>query len=262
MPKLPKFVDKFYQLENDIFFNQLFNTGEAIFTYNHTVKSQVWNHAYPYNIKEDKDNLGYKNFIRDTITFYLSKSRTPTIYLDERYFASPLLELLYENHFERFDDEAWMRIKKINEQHIPDLDLQMVHIDHKSKLPDFLEVVQACFNQEYCIELTRDFNKIFGFKKIEHFCFYHRGTLIGAGSVYSDRETAHLHSISVLPKFQRHGFGSVELKMLFEYVTKELKIKDLVLQCDAFTVESFYRHVGAESFYRRYGYILNTKNEQ
>ena len=260
MRNINKFLLKFYHLENDIFFNQLFDTGEALITFNDTVTSPIWNHAFPYNLEKRKGEdrlLPYKEFIRNTVSFFVSKGRNPTIYLDEKYFSSPLLNLLFENKFERFDNEAWMRLKKIKKRAIHRKDLKMAKVDDESKLPDFKRVLNECFSSEYAIELSRDFGKEFGFKRIEHFCFYDEmNQLVGIGSVYYDKNTAHLHSVGVLPEKQRQGYGTVIVKEMYEYITKKLKIKDIVLQSDGMTVELFYKQLGAETFYRRYGYML------
>ncbi|MBP3630330.1 MAG: GNAT family N-acetyltransferase, partial [Clostridia bacterium] len=236
MRKPNKFIMKYYHLENDIFFNQLFDTGGAIFTFNDKVTSSIWNHAFPYDIEgknEDETLLNYKTFIQDAVSFFLSKGRQPAIYLDERYFSTKMLELLYKNKFERFDNEAWMRLKRVKKSALKTHKLNMVHIDDLSKANDFFNVVSICFSPQYSEEFTNDFDKIFGFKKIEHFSFYDEdGKSIGASSVYYDKETAHIHNISVLPEFRRHGYGTMIVKQTFDYIRQELKIKDIVLQCD------------------------------
>ena len=263
MRRLNKFIMKYYHLENDIFFNQLFDTGESIFTFNDKVTSSIWNHAFPYDIdgkNEEQTILKYKTFIQDAVSFFLSKGRQPAIYLDEKYFSSKMLELLYENKFERFDNEAWMRLRKIRKKAIKTHELKMVHIDDLSKSSDFFNVVSICFSPQYSEEFKNDFDKVFGFKKIEHYSFYNSdGMGMGAASVYYDKETAHIHNIGVLPEYRRHGYGTIIVKQMFDYIKHELKIKDIVLQCDGVTVESFYKNLGAEMFYRRYGYILNVE---
>lgn len=256
-----KFIMKYYHLENDIFFNQLFDTGEAIFTFNDTVTSSIWSHAFPYNLEgknEAETELKYRTFIQDTVSFFLSKQRRPAIYLDEKYFSSKMLELLYENKFERFDNEAWMRVKRVKKSALKNHKLTMKFVDDLSKADDFFKVVSVCFSPEYSAEFKTDFGKIFGFKRIDHFSFYKEdGTLVGAASAYYDKTTAHIHNISVLPEHRRHGFGTTIVKMMYDYIRQVLKIRDIVLQCDGVTVEAFYKNLGAEMFYRRYGYILN-----
>ena len=262
MKRPDKFVLDFYNLENDIFFNQLFDTGEAIYTFNKTVTGNIWNHAFPYNIDgktEEESELKYRTFIQETVAFFLSKKRKPAIYLDDKYFSTKMLEILYENKFERFDNEAWMRLKKVKKSAIKNYDLEMFHIDDLSKYDDFAKCLEECFSAEYAVELKEDFEKNFGFKKIEHYTFYDRGILIGAGSIYYDKKTAHLHNISVLPQHRRQGYGSWIVNHLFNRTKNDLKINDIVLQCDGVTVEAFYKNLGAETFYRRYGYILEVE---
>ena len=263
MRNITKFVLKFYHLENDIFFNQLFDTGEALFTFNNNVTGNIWNHAFPYNIEgktEEELELKFKTFLQDTISFFLSKKRKPVVYLDEKYFSTKLLDLLYENKFERFDNEAWMRIRKIKKSVVKDYKLTKKYIDDLSKYDDFGKVVGECFSPEYAEEFKEDFSKVFGFKKIEHFTFYDESNiLIGAASVYYDKTTAHIHNVSVLPQHRRHGYGTIVVKQMYDHIRNELKIKDIILQCDGMTVENFYKHLGAEAFYRRYGYILNVE---
>ena len=50
MAKIEDFVMQYYRLENDIFFNQVHDTGEAVFTFSENIVNSFWNHAYPYNI--------------------------------------------------------------------------------------------------------------------------------------------------------------------------------------------------------------------
>ncbi len=264
MKRPDKFILDFYNLENDIFFNQLFDTGEAIYTFNKTVTGNIWNHAFPYNIdgkSEEECELKYRTFLQETIAFFLSKKRKPAVYLDDKYFSTKMLDILYENHFERFDNEAWMRLKKIKKEAVWDYNLKVLHIDDISKYDDFGLTVAECFSPEYAIELKEDFGKNYGFKKIEHFTFYDGEILIGAGSVYYDKKTAHIHNVSVLPQYRRHGYGSCIVKNLFNYTKQQLKINNIILQCDGVTVEEFYTRLGAETFYRRYGYILNVDVE-
>lgn len=258
MATIKEIVKDFYNLENDIFFNQLHDTGEAFFTFNENIEYQIWNHAFPYNIKlNDNEDLAFSNFVKDTIAFYLSRNRKPVIYLDDKYFATKLHQILHENKFEIFDNEAWMQFKKLNYNNIPsNIILDMKIVDSIEKFDNFSKVVNQCFSEKYSEELKRDFNKNFGFKKIEHFTFWDKKKLIGSASVYYDKKTTHIHNIGVLPQYRGNGFGKAIVKHLIEYILNELKLP-IYLQAEGVSVESFYKKLGAETFYRRYGYILN-----
>lgn len=257
MATIKEIVKDFYNLENDIFFNQLHDTGEAFYTFNENIEYQIWNHAFPYNIKTGKnEDLAFSNFIKDTISFYISKNRKPVVYLDDKYFASKLHQILHKNKFEMFDNEAWMQFKTLNYSYIPEIDITMKLVDSLEKYKFFTKAVNSSFSKAYTKELKYDFDKTFGFKHIKHFTFWHGKTLIGAGSIYHDRKTAHLHNLCVLPKYRGHGFGKSSIKHLVEYTLNELKLP-IYLQCEGVSVESFYKKLGAETFYRRYGYILN-----
>lgn len=251
-------VKDFYNLENDIFFNQLHDTGEAFYTYNENIEYEIWNHAFPYDIKvKDNEDLAFSTFVRDTISFYLSKNRKPVVYLDDKYFAGKLHNILHENKFEMFDNEAWMQFKKLNYDYIPNnITLDMKIVDTIEKFEDFSKVVNTCFSKTYSAELKKDFNKNFGFKKIEHYTFWDNNTLIGVSSIYYDKKTAHIHNVGVLPLFRGHGFGKAIIKYLIEHILNNLKLP-VYLQAEGVSVESFYKKLGAETFYRRYGYILN-----
>lgn len=257
MATLKEIVRDFYNLENDIFFNQLHDTGEAFYTFNENIEYQIWNHAFPYNIKLGKDpELAFSTFVRDTISFYLSKDRKPTIYLDDKYFATRLHKILHENNFEMFDNEAWMQFSKLNLNYIPNIDITMKIVDSMEKYKYFTQAVNASFSESYTKELKTDFDKNYGFKKIDHFTFWLGNQLIGAGSIYYDKKTAHLHNLCVLPELRNNGYGKASVKLLVEYVLNTLKLP-IYLQCEGVSVESFYAKLGAKTFYRRYGYILN-----
>lgn len=250
-------VKDFYNLENDIFFNQLHDTGEAYFTFNENIEYEIWNHAFPYNIKTGNDeDLAFSNFVKDTISFYLSKNRKPVIYLDDKYFATKLHKILHENNFEMFDNEAWMKFEKLNYSNIPDVSLSMKLVDSLEKFNTFSKVVNKCFSKKYSEELKRDFEKNFGFKKIEHYIFYDKKKLVGVASIYYDKKTAHIHNVGVLPNYRGNGFGKVIVKNIVEYIKNELNLP-IILQCEGVSVELFYKKLGAETFYRRYGYLLN-----
>ena len=258
MATIKEIVKDFYNLENDIFFNQLHDTGEAYFTFNENIDYEIWNHAFPYDIKlGNNEKLAFSNFVKDTIAFYVSKNRKPVIYLDDQYFAGPLHKILHENKFEMFDNEVWMQFEKLNYDYIPkNINLEMKIVDSLDKFENFSKVVDTCFNKQYSKELKKDFNKNFGFKKIEHYTFGDNKSLVGCASVYYDKKTAHIHNVGVFPLFRGHGYGKSIVKNLIEYILNELKLP-VYLQAEGVSVESFYKKLGAEAFYRRYGYILN-----
>lgn len=261
MTKIEEFVMKYYRLENDIFFNQVHDTSEAVFTFSENIKHSFWNHAYPYNISNGGyDNINYRNFLRDVISFYMSKNRNPAIYIDDRYFNTPLLELLYQNKFERFDDEAWMKLVKLNKDNLPEEELTMKAVDDNTKLDDFSKVLNNCFDKEYSEEIKNDFGKVFGFKKVEHFTFYTGKTLVGCVSLFYDKKDIHIHNVGVLSKHQGKGYGKLLVVKTCEYIKNYLKINNIYLQCDGFTLENFYKKAGFETFYRRYGYVFKVKN--
>ena len=126
----------------------------------------------------------------------------------------------------------------------------------EEKYKHFTRAINSSFSKAYAKELLLDFDKNYGFKKIEHFTFWKGKTLVGAASIYHNRTTAHIHNVCVFPKYRGNGFGKVAVKYLVEHVLNELKLP-VYLQCEGVSVESFYQKLGAKTFYRRYGYILN-----
>ena len=102
---------------------------------------------------------------------------------------------------------------------------------------------------------------MFDFKKVEHFVFYDKKKLVGVISLFYDKECAHIHNVGVSPRHQGKGYGKVIVAKTFEYVKNKLGLEDIYLQCDGFTLENFYKKISAETFYRRYGYVLDTDKE-
>ena len=203
---IKKFIRDYYNLENGIFFNQIHDTGESFYTFNENIKNYIWNHAFPYNLSKTCKHK-FEDFISNVATFYISRGRNPVVYLDEKYFNTKNLNILYKNKFQRFDNEAWMCLKKVPQNKDNNIKLDIVKITSLKRFNSFKSVIDECYSQEYSNELKKDFLKVYGFKIIEHFCYYFKGKLVGVSSVYYDKKVAHLHNVGVLKKYRGKGLS-------------------------------------------------------
>lgn len=257
MSYVKKYIKEYYNLGNNVLFNQMYDTGCAIFTFNKIMNNNFWNHAYPYNVLGGQE---FQKFISDVISFYLSRKKDAVIYLDDKNFNNENLDILLKNKFERFDNEAWMSFKTYNKDKIPSFNLNIVKINTLKKFNSFKKVIDKCFKDNRSSEFKNTLFNIYGFKKIEHFCFYSKKQLVGVCSILFDKNVAQLNNVGVLPKYRGKGFGKAIVYQILKYVVEDLKI-DLIFQCDGVSLESFYKKLGAETFYRRYGYKFKVKDD-
>jgi spore maturation protein CgeE len=209
--------------------------------------NDMFYHNYTY-IKKSMDEIELNQVIQDEITLRLSEgSNYCNIFLNSVINSSLLSILKYKpeiskngyysfdiTHFQRINELSGCIIKKVENQEMID-NILFCDLQHDEK----------SLGKDFCTRRCYRRGKVYiSDKGVNSYVCYHNGDIIGNCDLFIYNGVAKIEDFSVIPKYQRKGYGTTILKSLIDIAIKE-NCKTIYLVTDEDdTAKEMYLKIG------------------
>lgn len=241
------FLQKYFQLQHSIMFDQLKLLKFATIGYCNGDKTHFWNQALVNR------NLTEKQIGEIEKRMRLFK-RSPALYFENKRSLLPLVSLLKNKDYDFGFEDSWMFWKgeKIDSRNFS----QIKKVTNEKDLKVFLKTFDLCYQKndpqnpfgklgDYLLITEKVWHRHWKSGRVEYFLVYDANQPVAVSTLNNYQSIGYISNIGSLRKVRGRGFG----KLATQYCVEQSERKGNKLHCLA-TEEGTYPN----EFYKRIGF--------